>query len=142
MALFGLNKKEKAKTTSSTKEGLSASVAKKVTGGKTKVVRKDSPSSAGGVKGFAHVLRRPRITEKATMHTDRSVYLFDVAPNATKYEIARAVYAVYNVTPRMVHVVTIPTKQKRSVRTGGMGTKTGGKKAYVYLKKGETITIT
>src|SRR3989344_4014076 len=139
MARFGLNKKEKAKTTSSTKEGLSASVAKKVTGGKTKVVRKDSPSSAGGVKGFAHALRRPRITEKATMHTDRSVYLFDVAPNSTKYEIARA---VYNVTRRMVRVVTIPAKQKRSARTGGMGTKTGGKKAYVYLKKGETITIT
>lgn len=142
MALFGLNKKETLKTTSSTKESLSTPVAKKVTGRKIKVGQKDSPSSAGGVKGFAHVLRRSRITEKATMHTERGAYLFDVAPNATKHEIARAVSAVYNVTPRMVRVVTIPAKQKRSVRTGSMGTKAGGKKAYVYLKPGDSITVT
>ena len=142
MAIFGRTKKDTSQATSSKKEELSTATAKKITDGKAKVAQNNSSSNVRAVKGFAHILRRPRITEKATMHTDRSVYLFEVAPDATKHEIARAVYTVYNVTPRMVRVVTIPAKQKRSARTGGMGTKTGGKKAYIYLKKGETITIT
>jgi len=41
----------------------------------------------------------------------------------------------------MVRVATIPSKTKRSARTGKTGTKKGGKKAYIYLKKGETINI-
>ena len=89
-----------------------------------------------------HVLRNPRVTEKGTMHAEQSVYLFDVAPNATKHAIAQAVFALYKVKPRMVHVVTVPSKRKRNSRTGRSGVKQGGKKAYVYLKKGETITTT
>jgi large subunit ribosomal protein L23 len=99
-------------------------------------------SNAVSVKmDLSHVIRHARITEKATMHSEQSVYTFNVAENATKRDIMAAVKKLYSVTPRKVRVATIPSKIKRSMRTGRTGVKTGGKKAYVYLKKGETINI-
>lgn len=89
----------------------------------------------------AHILRHARITEKATMHSAESVYVFEVSTRATKRDIVMAIRDIYNVTPRMVRVATIPTKATRNARTGVTGVKRGGKKAYVYLKKGETIMI-
>ena len=98
-------------------------------------------NKSGNRSSTAHVLRHARITEKATMHSMESVYVFEVAERATKREIIMAVRDIYNVTPRMVRVAPIPTKTTRNMRTGVTGTKRGGKKAYVYLKKGETIII-
>lgn len=72
----------------------------------------------------------------------RGVYVFDVAPGAGKKEIERAVLAAYKVHPMKVRVVNIPRKEVRNMRTGKRGVSGGGRKAYVYLKKGETITIT
>ena len=89
----------------------------------------------------AHVLRHARITEKATMYSLSNVYVFEVAPRATKRDIVMAIRDIYKVTPRMVRIANIQTKTTRNARTGVMGTKRGGKKAYVYLKKGETIII-
>ncbi len=94
-----------------------------------------------GAHDLAHILKSPRITEKATMHTELGVYTFDVAERATKRDVLKAVQAIYKVTPRMVRIARIPTKEKRNMRTGRRGIQGGGKKAYVYLKKGETITI-
>ncbi|MDO8561894.1 MAG: 50S ribosomal protein L23 [bacterium] len=90
---------------------------------------------------YSHVLLHPRITEKATMHGAMGVYTFDVAGTANKNQIAQAVSALYKVTPRMVRVVRVPEKRKRNSRTGKMGVKQGGKKAYVYLNKGDSITM-
>ncbi len=101
-----------------------------------------APSSGTPMsQGLSHVLRHARVTEKATMHSAESVYTFDVAEDATKRAVIQAMRALYKVTPRMVRVVSIPTKVRRNMRTGKRGVKRGGKKAYVYLKKGETITI-
>lgn len=100
-----------------------------------------TPVVSVGGGDLAHVLKHARITEKATMHNEMGAYVFDVAENATKRDIASAIKKLYSVTPRMVRVVNIPTKTKRNMRTGKVGVKGGGKKAYVYLKKGETITI-
>ena len=97
--------------------------------------------SLGGAGELAHVLRNPRITEKASSHMGVGVYAFDVAERATKRSIMQAVYALYNVRPRSVHVVTVPRKVRRSTRTGKRGMTGGGKKAYVYLKKGDSITL-
>lgn len=88
-----------------------------------------------------NVLKNPRITEKATMHSDAGVYTFDVTDSATKRDILKAVRVLYSVSPRKVAIVAIPRKWKRNMRTGKKGMQGGGKKAYVYLKKGETITI-
>ena len=95
-----------------------------------------------GSGDFSHILKNPRITEKASMHQATGVYTFDVADRANKQLVARAVSSLYKVTPRKIRIVTILAKQKRSARTGKGGVTRGGKKAYVYLKKGESITIT
>jgi large subunit ribosomal protein L23 len=129
MALFGGKKKNEGKAKDAQAIALSSS---------TPVVVKR------GVNATLHpgsLILRPRITEKATMHSADSVYTFDIAENATKRDVMQAVQALYKVAPRMVRVVTIPTKMKRNARTGKRGMTRGGKKAYVYLKKGETITI-
>jgi len=99
------------------------------------------PQSDGG-SDLSHVLKNPRITEKATMHQETGVYTFDVADSANKQSIARAIASIYKVIPHKIRIVTIMAKQKRNTRTGAKGVTRGGKKAYVYLKKGETITLT
>jgi len=90
---------------------------------------------------FAHVLVQPRITEKATMKAEEGVYVFEVATDATKKEIGSAVKHYYNVTPIKVNIVKIPTKKIVSRTTRKTGIRKGGKKAYVFLKKGDKIEI-
>jgi len=89
----------------------------------------------------AGVLRNPRITEKATEQSMRNTYVFDVARDANKKQIAAAVRAVYKIEPRKIRVINVPTKRVRNARTGVWGMKEGGKKAYVYLKDGDSISI-
>ena len=87
------------------------------------------------------VLRHARITEKASMQQIAGVYTFDIAQNASKRDIMQAMKKVYNVIPRKIAVVTVPSKNVKNARTGKAGIKSGGRKAYVYLKKGDTITF-
>jgi len=89
--------------------------------------------------GSVLLIKNPRITEKATMHAEGNVYTFDVSPFATKPEIGKAIQALYKVTQKKINVITIRAK-KVFVR-GKKGKKSGGKKAMVYLKKGEKIEI-
>ena len=43
------------------------------------------------LKDIAHVLKQPRITEKATESAERGAYVFEVSPRATKKDVAQAV---------------------------------------------------
>ncbi|MDP2648454.1 MAG: 50S ribosomal protein L23 [Patescibacteria group bacterium] len=129
MALFGKkDKKEAAPAPAPVKESKPASVA-------------SGASEHVGERDIARVLHNPRITEKATGVQQGGVYTFDVAVKASKREVMEAVRSIYGVTPRKVAVVPVPQKTRRNARTGKSGISHGGKKAYVYLKKGETITI-
>jgi len=142
MALFGFKKKHDAKPVSSPEEERPAAAPKKKAEGKTLVSHRAAVPGAAGMQNLARVLKRPRITEKASLHLEQSAYLFDVDSDATKRDVARAVFALYSVMPRKVRIVSYPAKEKRNMRTGKRGVKSGGKKAYVYLKKGESITVT
>ncbi len=85
-------------------------------------------------------LLRPRITEKAAIGADRSgVYVFEVTPKSTKKDISASVKAIYKVEPVRVRTASIPDK-KVFIR-GKWGVRKGGKKAYVYLKKGDKIEL-
>ena len=109
---------------------------------KPAVVKEEKQRSSSGLKrDVSHVLKHSRITEKATLMHGMSIYAFNVATSSTKRDIADAVKQIYNVTPRKIAIVQVPQKQTRSSKTGKRGVKIGGKKAYVYLKQGETITI-
>lgn len=87
------------------------------------------------------VLVRPHITEKATDGIAKGVYVFDIDPRATKLSVRSAIVKTYAVTPRAVRIVNKKAKAVRNARTGRKGKTSGSKKAYVYLKKGETITV-
>ncbi len=86
------------------------------------------------------VLLKPYITEKAAISAEKdNAYVFEVTPSATRASVAASVKNAYNVVPVKVNLVAIP--RKRVFVRGKHGTKGGGKKAYVYLKKGDKIDI-
>jgi large subunit ribosomal protein L23 len=89
----------------------------------------------------SEVLLRPRLTEKAVNMMEQGVYVFDVSLRANKVMIMSAIKDVYKVEPVKIAITSIKTKKKRNPRTGKVGTQSGGKKAYVYLKKGDSISI-
>lgn len=111
--------------------------------GKKKVAKKTAVStgSASNAESFAWVLVTPRITEKATDISERGVYTFDVAVHANKAQIAKAIAEVYKVQPVKIRTAQVRGKVVRNARTGMMGKRVSGKKAYVYLKKGDTIAL-
>lgn len=93
------------------------------------------------MKTPSQILLSPRITEKGAYLSEMNAYVFNVAADANKKEIAYAVKEIFKVTPRRVTIARIPRKQVQTRGTNRWGTSGGGKKAYVYLKKGETIEL-
>jgi len=96
-----------------------------------------TPSPSVSLSGL---VRRPRITEKASMLAESNAYAFEVSADATKATVATAIRELYNVEPIKVAILKIPTKQV--IVQNKKGQKRGGKKAYVYLQKGQTIELT
>ena len=85
------------------------------------------------------IIKKPRITEKASFHAEQNVYTFDVTENANKTEIKKAIFAIYKVKPLKVNVLRVQDKQVMS--KGKKGIKSGGKKALVYLKKEDKLEL-
>ncbi len=85
------------------------------------------------------VIKNPRMTEKASILSDKGVYTFNVSVDATKNEIKKAINTLYKVNPTKVAIITI--KKKTVFVRGKTGSKAGGKKAMVHLKKGDKITL-
>jgi large subunit ribosomal protein L23 len=116
---------------------------KKKTGKRDVAVRQKGDSqpavASGSMRDLSGILIRPRITEKATDSHGVGVYVFDVDSSANAYAVADAVRAQFKVLPRKVNIVAIPSKAV--IVRGRRGVKSGGKKAYVYLKKGDVIDV-
>ena len=99
------------------------------------------PKAQASDRNLAAVIVRPHITEKAVGKGEHNVYTFEVRRDATQFLVRDAVKALYNVTPVKVNIVNkapaqrVRGMQRRVVRVPGL------KKAYVYLKKGDTITL-
>lgn len=82
------------------------------------------------------VIRRPLITEKATvLRDDKNIVAFEVAPQANKHEIKRAVEAQFKVKVADVRIARMHGKVRRQGRF--VGRKPDWKKAYVRLAEGE-----
>lgn len=84
-------------------------------------------------------LIRPKITEKSTLVSNRNVFTFEVEREATKSSIKHDIKSLYNVTPIKVTIVNTPAKKVMS--RGKVGRTRAPKKAYIYLKEGDTINI-
>ena len=95
--------------------------------------KKDMITISGGM------FKGTRVTEKATSLSSNSVYVFNVRNKITKPEIVKMIQKVYKVKPVKIRVINIP--KKKIFHRGRLGKKGGGKKAYIYLKKGEKIEI-
>jgi len=83
------------------------------------------------------VLRRPLITEKATLLQGQSRYAFEVARKAAKPQIKEAVEAAFKVKVVKVNVMTVPGKMKRIGRRQVLTPY--WKKAVVTLEPGGKI---
>jgi len=85
------------------------------------------------------LIKGARITEKSAIASEKGIYTFNVMPEANKNEVKKAIKMLYGVTPVKVSITQITSKIVN--RRGVVGSKQGGKKAVVYLKKGEKITF-
>ena len=83
------------------------------------------------------IIKNPRVTEKASFSQEQNVYTFDISASANKTEIKKIIFALYKVKPIKVNVLSVPKKNIMS--KGKAGVKGGGRKALVYLKKGDKI---
>ncbi len=92
-------------------------------------------------RDLASVLIQPRITEKAVGLGEKNVYTFIVRRDATKYDVRDAVRAFFNVTPVKVNIVNKTPRRYMSRAKGRRLTEKGMKKAYVYLKDGDSISL-
>ena len=81
----------------------------------------------------------PHITEKATFLGEKNAYVFKVEPEFNKIMVRQAVKKQYNVEPTKVRIINIPGKMVFIRRRRAQ--KAGYKKAVVYLKKGDKITV-
>jgi large subunit ribosomal protein L23 len=86
------------------------------------------------------VIRKPVITEKATMASEYGAVVFEVAPDANKPLIKEAIETLFNVKVKAVNTVVTKGKTKRF--RGKLGTRKDVKKAYVTLEEGNTIDVT
>lgn len=122
---------------------LSKSKAKKEEVKEVKVVKSDAtplaPKVVQGGLDLSLILKNPRITEKATDTAEHGIYIFDVHPAANKAQIRSAIMRYYQVRPVKIATIRILGKEKRSPKSGRIMKSPGGKKAMVYLKKGDTI---
>lgn len=84
------------------------------------------------------VLRVPLISEKSTNVSEQSnQVVFEVARDATKPEVKAAVEQLFKV--KVVGVTTLNVKGKTKRFRGQTGKRSGWKKAYVSLAKGEEL---
>jgi len=84
------------------------------------------------------VIRRPIITEKTTLiREDKRTLVFQVAMDANKIDIRRAVEQLLGSKVASVRTSLMHGKMKRQGRS--MGRRSDWKKAYVKLREGETL---
>lgn len=85
------------------------------------------------------LIKKPVITEKATMASEAGAVVFEVAMDATKPQIKAAVEGVFGVKVKAVNTTITKGKSKRF--RGRAGERSDKKKAYVTLEEGNTIDV-
>ena len=78
------------------------------------------------------IIKRPIITEKSMAQTEFKKYTFEVAKDANKIEIAKAVEEIFGVKVSKVNTINVDGKEKRTGRYPA-GRRPSFKKAIVTL---------
>ncbi len=85
------------------------------------------------------LVRRPIVTEKATIAMEQNKYTFEVIPKATKPEIKAAIETLFNVKVVKVNTSRPPRKKRRVGKF--LGYKPQYKKAIVTVAPGDEDKI-
>lgn len=88
---------------------------------------------------LADLVRRPIVTEKATLLLEQNKYVFEVVLKATKPEIKAAIESLFNVKVVGVNTLRPPRKKRRVGRF--VGYKPQFKRAIITLADGDSITL-
>ena len=89
---------------------------------------------------FYDIIKSPAITEKATLASEHNQIVFNVARDATKPDIKKAVEGLFGVKVKAVNTLTRKGKNRRFK---GIKAKLGDvKKAYVTLEEGQRLDVT
>ena len=92
------------------------------------------------MKDVRSIVKRALITEKGTVLRElRNQYFFEVARDANKIEIKRAVESIFNVKVKTVQTMQIRGKIKRQGRFAGK--RSDWKKAVVTLQPDQKIEL-
>ena len=103
-----------------------------------KKTKKNKETKTDEVKSkYSGILLRPRVTEKASLLQVENIYVFEIAPNAGKREIIKAIKDIHKVSPIKINIVRNPAK--KIFLRGKANYKGGVKKAYIHLKAGDKI---
>lgn len=91
------------------------------------------------MKTASDIILRPIISEQSTEHVELKKYVFEVAPDAGKIEIKKAVEELFEVEVEKVTTINMKGKKKRTGRYPE-GKRKDWKKAVVKLtEKSKTI---
>lgn len=85
------------------------------------------------------LIRRPIVTEKATIQLEDNKYTFEVSEKATKDQIRAAIEALFDVKVVKVNTHKLPRKSRRIGRFAGF--RSQYKRAIVTLAAGDSITL-
>ncbi len=90
-------------------------------------------------RALADLIRRPIISEKATVQLEENKYTFEVDPRATKPQIKAAIQDLFQVRVIGVNTQNPPQKKRRMGRFAGH--RPQYKRALVTLAPGDSITL-
>ncbi|MEO0454977.1 MAG: 50S ribosomal protein L23 [Cyanobacteria bacterium P01_A01_bin.114] len=85
------------------------------------------------------IVRRPIVTEKATLNLENNQYTFEVAPKSTKPQIKAAIESLFDVKVTGISTLNPPRKKRRMGRF--IGFRPTYKRAIVTLAPGDSITL-
>jgi large subunit ribosomal protein L23 len=93
------------------------------------------------VRDPSQILLRPVVSEKSYALMEDGVYVFVVAPDATRIEVRLAVEAAFGVRVTKVNTLNRKGKLRRNRRTNTIGKRPDSKRAVVTLAGGDRIDL-
>lgn len=88
-----------------------------------------------------NTLISPVVTEKSYSLSALDKYVFNVAPEASKYQIKKAIEDIFKVNVLSINTVKQGARTEKSRKTGRHITRSVTKKAIVKIKSGQKIDL-
>jgi len=89
---------------------------------------------------YREIIKRPIITEKSlSLAQTQNCYTFEVAQEASKGAVGKAVEKIFGVSVLRVRTSTIPSKKKHNWKFRTVSQRSPWKKAMVELEEGDKI---